>query len=136
MLLLMPDSPATPPILLDVAQLTMRFGGLTAVDSVSFHAKDRQITAIIGPNGAGKTTLFNCLTGFYRPTAGSLALNRGGKIIQLAGLPAHKIAQLGIARIGLQLRRLAGFAPMAARGEKSHRQGAYVARPLAPCKGR
>ena len=76
----------------------MRFGGLTAVDSVSFQAMDRQVTAIIGPNGAGKTTLFNCLTGFYRPTSGSLRLHRGGGIKELAGLPAHRAARLGVAR--------------------------------------
>jgi len=88
----------SPPILLDVDQLTMRFGGLTAVDHVSMQARERQITAIIGPNGAGKTTLFNCLTGFYRPTSGTITLNREGKPHRLEHLPAHKIARLGIAR--------------------------------------
>ena len=61
--------------LLTVEHLTMRFGGLVAVDDVSFQAADRQITAIIGPNGAGKTTVFNCLTGFYKPTVGRLTLH-------------------------------------------------------------
>ncbi len=55
--------------------LTMRFGGLVAIDDVSFQAADREITAIIGPNGAGKTTVFNCLTGFYKPTVGRLVLH-------------------------------------------------------------
>ena len=86
------------PILLDVNQLTMRFGGLTAVDAVSFQALDRQVTALIGPNGAGKTTLFNCLTGFYRPTSGQLTLYRNGAANALAGVPAHKAARLGVAR--------------------------------------
>jgi branched-chain amino acid transport system ATP-binding protein len=94
----MTQPPANPPLLLDVAQLTMRFGGLTAVDNVSFQALDQQITAIIGPNGAGKTTLFNCLTGFYKPTSGALNLHRNGGVKNLAGLPAHKISRLGIAR--------------------------------------
>src|SRR5271170_7985960 len=94
----MADSTPQHPVLLDVAGLTMRFGGLTAVDNVSFHALDGEITAIIGPNGAGKTTLFNCLTGFYRPSSGALTLNRNGKAQNLTGLPAHKIARLGIAR--------------------------------------
>lgn len=86
------------PVLLDVDRLTMRFGGLTAIDAVSFQAYDQQVTAIIGPNGAGKTTLFNCLTGFYKPTSGQLTLHGQEGVHQLAGLPAHKSARLGIAR--------------------------------------
>ena len=57
---------------LQVEHLTMRFGGLVAIDSLSFEAGDTDITAIIGPNGAGKTTVFNCLTGFYKPTEGMI----------------------------------------------------------------
>ena len=60
--------------ILKVDHLTMRFGGLVAVDDVSFEAHAAAITAVIGPNGAGKTTMFNCLTGFYKPTEGMLAL--------------------------------------------------------------
>lgn len=63
------------PPLLDVEHLTMRFGGLVAIDDVSFSAASADITAIIGPNGAGKTTIFNCLTGFYKPSVGRLTLN-------------------------------------------------------------
>ena len=62
-------------VLLAVNHLTMRFGGLTAIDDVSFKARNKEITAIIGPNGAGKTTVFNCLTGFYKPTVGELLLH-------------------------------------------------------------
>jgi branched-chain amino acid transport system ATP-binding protein len=62
---------------LRVEHLTMRFGGLVAVDDLSFEVKRGTITALIGPNGAGKTTVFNCITGFYRPTEGRLALQRG-----------------------------------------------------------
>lgn len=62
-----------------VEHLTMRFGGLMAIDDVSFQAADRRITAIIGPNGAGKTTVFNCLTGFYKPTVGRLTLHHPRK---------------------------------------------------------
>jgi len=91
-------NPAPLSVLLDVEELTMRFGGLTAIDAVSFQALDQQVTAIIGPNGAGKTTLFNCLTGFYRPTAGRLTLYKEGHANQLAGLPAHRTARLGVAR--------------------------------------
>ena len=64
------EAPVQTAPLLQVEHLTMRFGGLVAVDDLSFTARDREITAIIGPNGAGKTTVFNCLTGFYRPDVG------------------------------------------------------------------
>ena len=64
--------------LLVVEQLTMRFGGLVAVNSLSFTVGRSDITALIGPNGAGKTTVFNCVTGFYKPTVGRLALARQG----------------------------------------------------------
>ncbi len=56
--------------LLRVEHLTMRFGGLVAVNDLSFEARSGEITALIGPNGAGKTTVFNCITGFYKPTEG------------------------------------------------------------------
>jgi branched-chain amino acid transport system ATP-binding protein len=79
---------------LDVERLTMRFGGLTALSELSFRARSAEVTAIIGPNGAGKTTLFNCLTGFYRPTAGRLRLLREqGATFQLERMAAHRIAR-------------------------------------------
>jgi branched-chain amino acid transport system ATP-binding protein len=64
-------------ILLRVEQLTMRFGGLVAVDHLSFEARKGEITALIGPNGAGKTTVFNCITGFYKPSEGRIGLRHG-----------------------------------------------------------
>jgi branched-chain amino acid transport system ATP-binding protein len=64
--------------LLAIEQLTMRFGGLIAVDALSFAVEANTITAIIGPNGAGKTTVFNCITGFYKPTSGRILLSLGG----------------------------------------------------------
>ncbi|MBI2713102.1 MAG: ABC transporter ATP-binding protein [Rhizobiales bacterium] len=64
-------------ILLRVEHLTMRFGGLVAVDDLSFTAQQGNITALIGPNGAGKTTVFNCITGFYKPSEGRLGLRHG-----------------------------------------------------------
>ncbi len=64
-------------ILLNVEHLTMRFGGLVAVDDLSFQARQGNITALIGPNGAGKTTVFNCITGFYKPSEGRLGLCHG-----------------------------------------------------------
>jgi branched-chain amino acid transport system ATP-binding protein len=63
--------------LLRVEHLTMRFGGLLAVADLSFTVERGQITALIGPNGAGKTTVFNCITGFYKPTEGRIALQFG-----------------------------------------------------------
>ncbi len=60
--------------ILSVQHLSMRFGGLVAVDDVSFNARRGDITALIGPNGAGKTTVFNCITGFYKPTVGMIRL--------------------------------------------------------------
>jgi branched-chain amino acid transport system ATP-binding protein len=65
-------------ILLRVEQLTMRFGGLVAIDHLSFEARKGEITALIGPNGAGKTTVFNCITGFYKPSEGRIGLRHGG----------------------------------------------------------
>ena len=63
---------ATP--ILSIDRLAMRFGGIVAVNEVSFAAQRREITALIGPNGAGKTTVFNCITGFYRPSGGAMQL--------------------------------------------------------------
>jgi branched-chain amino acid transport system ATP-binding protein len=71
-------SAAEPSPFLRVEHLTMRFGGLTAVDDLSFEAVCGDVTALIGPNGAGKTTVFNCVTGFYRPTSGRICFVREG----------------------------------------------------------
>jgi len=78
--------------LLSTEGLTMRFGGVVAVDNVSLAIEERELRCLIGPNGAGKSTFFRCLTGQYRPTAGRI-LWRGRDI---TGLPAHAIARLGI----------------------------------------
>lgn len=67
-------------IMLRVEHLTMRFGGLVAVEDLSFSARQGEITAIIGPNGAGKTTVFNCITGFYKPSEGRIALRHGDAV--------------------------------------------------------
>jgi len=80
--------------LLSVRNLTMRFGGLTAIDDLSLEVPAGKITGIIGPNGAGKTTLFNCLTGFYKPTSGTLRLahpQRGE--VRLEALASHKVVR-------------------------------------------
>jgi branched-chain amino acid transport system ATP-binding protein len=73
--------------------MTMRFGGLLAVDDLSFVAKTCQITAIIGPNGAGKTTVFNCLTGFYKPTVGRLTLHHPRGPLLLEQMEGYRIAK-------------------------------------------
>ncbi|HRQ97113.1 MAG TPA: ATP-binding cassette domain-containing protein [Candidatus Accumulibacter phosphatis] len=85
-------TPATTP-LLSVERLTMRFGGLLAIDDLSLDVGARRITGVIGPNGAGKTTFFNCLTGFYKPTIGSVRLNhpRRGSM-RLEELASHEVA--------------------------------------------
>ena len=61
--------------ILKVENLSMRFGGLLAVNGVALSVKEKQVVALIGPNGAGKTTVFNCLTGFYKPSGGSILLD-------------------------------------------------------------
>jgi branched-chain amino acid transport system ATP-binding protein len=71
------DSARDGSTVLRVEHLTMRFGGLVAIDNLSFAVERGTITALIGPNGAGKTTVFNCITGFYKPTEGRIALQRG-----------------------------------------------------------
>ena len=80
--------------MLEVSDLTMRFGGLVAVNKVALQVEEKQIVSIIGPNGAGKTTVFNCLTGFYRPSGG--IIRYAGEEIQ--GLPGHLIARKGVVR--------------------------------------
>jgi branched-chain amino acid transport system ATP-binding protein len=97
--------------LLAVEHLTMRFGGLMAVRDLSFAARRGEITAVIGPNGAGKTTVFNCITGFYRPTSGRLALTHAdGRGFALERLPGHRIARHAkVARTFQNIRLFAGM---------------------------
>jgi len=80
--------------ILSTEGLTVRFGGLTALDRVNFAVERGEIRAIIGPNGAGKSTFFNCLTGVLRPTSGHILFNGG----DITGLPPDRISQKGIAR--------------------------------------
>ncbi len=97
--------------LLSVDNLTMRFGGLKAVDHLSFETRHREITAVIGPNGAGKTTVFNCVTGFYRPTSGAVVLtHQDGKTFPLQRMPGHRIA--AIARVARTFQNVRLFAGM------------------------
>ncbi|WP_114194898.1 high-affinity branched-chain amino acid ABC transporter ATP-binding protein LivG [Edaphovirga cremea] len=80
--------------LLAVEGLMMRFGGLLAVNNVALTLNQGEIVSLIGPNGAGKTTVFNCLTGFYKPTGGTIKLRDQ----HLEGLPGQKIARMGVVR--------------------------------------
>ncbi|KPQ28620.1 MAG: branched-chain amino acid transport system ATP-binding protein [Marinobacter excellens HL-55] len=80
--------------MLDVQNLSMRFGGLLAVDQVSLDVQEHEIVSVIGPNGAGKTTVFNCLSGFYTPTGGKIVFE--GQEVQ--GKPDYKISRLGMVR--------------------------------------
>lgn len=97
--------------ILSVDQLTMRFGGIVAVQELSFAATRRNITALIGPNGAGKTTVFNCITGFYRPTGGTIRLSHeDGKTIALERLNDFRIAkQAKVARTFQNIRLFPGM---------------------------
>jgi branched-chain amino acid transport system ATP-binding protein len=97
--------------MLSVGALTMRFGGLRAVDELSFEARDGEITAVIGPNGAGKTTVFNCITGFYRPSAGDIVLSHAdGARFPLGRMPGHRIASRArVARTFQNIRLFGGM---------------------------
>ena len=97
--------------ILSVDHLSMRFGGIVAVNDLSFAAERHKITALIGPNGAGKTTVFNCITGFYKPSAGTIALTHdGGHRIQLERLNDFRISkQAKVARTFQNIRLFPGM---------------------------
>ena len=101
---------ASEPIL-RVEHLSMRFGGLVAVDDLSFNARRGDITALIGPNGAGKTTVFNCITGFYKPTAGLIRLEHpDGRAFLLERLLNFRVAKLArVARTFQNIRLFPGM---------------------------
>jgi branched-chain amino acid transport system ATP-binding protein len=80
--------------MLEVQDLTKRFGGLVAVDHLTFHVAEGEIVGIIGPNGSGKTTTFNLITGIYRPTSGRIRLFG----VDITGRPPHEICRRGVAR--------------------------------------
>jgi len=99
------------PPLLQVEHLTMRFGGLTAVNDLSFNAHKGEITALIGPNGAGKTTVFNCITGFYKPTMGMISLRqKAGKSFLLERMTDFEITRdAKVARTFQNIRLFSGL---------------------------
>jgi branched-chain amino acid transport system ATP-binding protein len=97
--------------ILSVEQLTMRFGGIVAVQDLSFAAERKKITALIGPNGAGKTTVFNCITGFYKPSSGAMRIKHDdGHAIQLERLNDFRISkQAKVARTFQNIRLFPGM---------------------------
>ncbi|MDA3940042.1 MAG: ABC transporter ATP-binding protein [Spirochaetia bacterium] len=85
--------------ILETKNLTMQFGGLTAVDNINFNVNSGEIVALIGPNGAGKTTFFNCVTGVYTPSSGDVLISTDGKAQQrINGLKPNKVTEKGLAR--------------------------------------
>src|SRR5215203_6540376 len=97
--------------ILSVDRLSMRFGGIVAVNDLSFGAERRKITALIGPNGAGKTTVFNCITGFYKPSSGAMRITHDvGHAIQLERLNDFRISkQAKVARTFQNIRLFPGM---------------------------
>ncbi len=99
-------------VLLRVEHLTMQFGGLIAVNDVSFDVRRGDVTALIGPNGAGKTTVFNCITGFYKPTVGRLTMRGADGDHLLEQLDGVRIARAGVARTFQNIRLFAGMSAL------------------------
>ncbi|EFI52035.1 ABC transporter ATP-binding protein [Afipia sp. 1NLS2] len=100
-----------PGTILDVQHLSMRFGGIMAVNDLSFEAQRGDITALIGPNGAGKTTVFNCITGFYKPTTGMLRLtHENGRAFLLERLLDYRVSKIAkVARTFQNIRLFSGM---------------------------
>src|ERR1700744_6230246 len=135
---LVPDGGSHNAPLLAISGLSVRFGGIVALNDVSFEVGRGQICGLIGPNGAGKTTLFNCLSRLYQPCAGTIDF--AGK--PLLKLPSHRVAGLGIGRT---FQNLALFQTMSARdnvliGGHCRSRGGFVANalrlPVAGCEER
>ncbi|WNV10911.1 ABC transporter ATP-binding protein [Tardiphaga sp. 709] len=96
--------------ILSVENLTMRFGGIVAVNDLSFSAERGKITALIGPNGAGKTTVFNCITGFYKPTSGTIKLRHSDGEWRLERLNDFRISKIAkVARTFQNIRLFPGM---------------------------
>ena len=90
---------------LSIENISLHFGGLRALDTVSFHVQEPGIYSIIGPNGAGKTCMLNCINGFYRPTSGNIIF----KTSNITHIPSHSIARMGIARTFQNLKLYTGM---------------------------
>ena len=105
------NSEMTKETILKVEHLSMKFGGLMAINDFSFEAKRGEITALIGPNGAGKTTVFNCITGFYKPTMGMITMrHKDGREHLLERLPDFRITrEAKVARTFQNIRLFSGL---------------------------
>jgi branched-chain amino acid transport system ATP-binding protein len=105
------ETTMTSDTLLKVEHLSMKFGGLMAINDFSFEARRGDITALIGPNGAGKTTVFNCITGFYKPTMGMITMHqKSGKEYLLERLPDFRITkEAKVARTFQNIRLFSGL---------------------------
>ncbi len=105
------DNTMTSETILNIEHLSMRFGGLMAINDLSFEVKRGDITALIGPNGAGKTTVFNCITGFYKPTMGMITMTqKSGKQFLLERLPDFEIPKKAkVARTFQNIRLFSGL---------------------------
>ncbi len=132
--------------ILDVKQLTMKFGGLRALDQVDLDVCQGEIVALIGPNGAGKTTFFNCITGIYDPTGGDVLISppKNGRAQRINGIKPNKVTEKGLARtfqnirlfqnmtvlenvmIGCHCRMKAGILGAVLRGVSTRREEAAV----------
>jgi branched-chain amino acid transport system ATP-binding protein len=102
------QGPEGPSGLLEIQQLTKRFGGVEALKDVGLDVRQDEIVGLIGPNGAGKTTLFNCIMGLVKPEQGTITFGRDGKE-QLVGLSPHDVLQCGIARTFQNIRLFANM---------------------------
>src|SRR5260370_33699714 len=114
--------------LLEIRDIALRFGGIVALDGVSFAIEEGEILGLIGPNGAGKTTLFNCVSRLYTPNRGDIMFD--GR--SMLGRPPHTIAQIGIGRT---FQNLALFAPQSVLdnvriGGHAHSRSDFVSDPL------
>jgi branched-chain amino acid transport system ATP-binding protein len=95
--------------ILNIDGLSKRFGGLMALNDVSFQVLPDQILGLIGPNGAGKTTIFNCITGVYKPTAGDITVAHSGRTMRVNGYKPEKMVELGVARTFQNIRLFASL---------------------------
>ena len=103
-----PAAPSTRPVVLEARNMTRRFGGLVAVNNVSFDVREGEIFGLIGPNGAGKTTLFNLMTGLTPPSSGTLTY--GGQTV--TGLAPHRVAEKGLSRTFQNIRLFRGLSAL------------------------